>query len=80
MQIPTERLLAEFGLTTSCLSQQPLHQAVGRCEVQRLLALAVPLGVVGPVVQQHGHQLGAGQTGSDVQGRVSRHAAVHTST
>lgn len=79
-EIPAVRLLGESGWSTSCLSQQPLGRAVGRCQVLRQFALGVPEGAAGPVVQQHRHQLGAGQTSSDVQRRVARHAAVHTGT
>lgn len=80
LKIFTGSLLGYFEGNTSGLSQQLLCQAVGRCEVQRPFALQVPEGAICPVVKQNGHYLWAGQTGSYVQGRVTSHTAVHTST
>lgn len=72
-------LLNGLGANTSCLTQQPLgHQAVGRGQVQWLLALRVPDGLTGAVVQQDGHQLGVGKTSGDVQRRLTGHTVVHT--
>lgn len=80
MNIFTGRLLGYFGRNTSGLSQQPLRRAVGRCEVQGLLAFQVPAGLIRPVVEQLRQHLRAGETSGDMQGRVTRHTAVCTGT
>ena len=73
-----DRLDAVVAMDTSGFPQHPLHQAVGRREVNGPLALRVPDGAVGPVLHQDGHHLGAGQTRGRVQRGVAVQAAVHT--